>query len=493
MKVVRPGSRRRFLRGLGNATLALPFLPSLSTIFSRESLAAAAPGPNFVGVWIDNGRDVLAWYPLEGPGKLRQPTTLLGDGKTREMRLRDLPGSISNVLGTSLDPIRDKLLLLRNLNCYAPIGTHSHTLLLSGTGTKETYRTIDQVFASSKKIYPTAPRKNALGLMAVYDGQGLGDASNPKTISIDMVNGQPVRVLPLTQPRLAFEQMFQTGGNTGGATGPTIESKGNLTVVDRVFGDYSRLKSDCRLGAEDRQYLDAHVTFLHELHQRLLAEQSAPAATTACGPEAFAGRDWVGHRKTSDQVITDNIDVIVAALRCGYTRVATLALSPLGAGEKFGFPHKDGYHGNAHNAFASGDHLIRPNPVALAEYNEVSRYFARKNAELLIKMNEVVDPLSGRTLLDNSIVLYGSPLGHPNHQNEDLPILLAGSGGGRLATGRYIDYGGRNYNDLLVTLLQVMGLAPDDYEQGGVPGFGDYRSATQAADSRRTGLPFIRT
>jgi hypothetical protein len=487
-----PKSRRHFLRGIGQVTLALPFLPSLAP---RRAFSAPASVPRFICVWQDNGRDELEWYPLEG-GKVLTPPQVLSDGTTREMSLRSLPGPISKMIGPEFDRHRDKLLLLRHLNCFRPIGTHTHTLSLSGTGTKEKVPTIDQVLAASPKVYPFAPKKKVLNLVALRKGQPQGDAANPKTISFDIVNGSPVRVLPATQPKLVFEQLFGAAAAAAPAAGTqdqaVLRHKGDLTVVDRVFGEFSQLKKDCRLSADDRGSLDAHLTFLHELHQRLQQHSPSAAPASACNTSSFANRDWEGNRTTSSAVISDNIDVVVAAIMCGYTKVATLMLMPPSAFDKFSFNHKRDFHTNSHSAFIGADHYMGRSPEPLREFNEINRFFGKKVAELVAKLDRVEDPTTGRTYLDNSMVLWTNALGHPNHQNLDLPVLLAGSGGGRLRTGRYIDFRQRVYNDLLVTLLQTMGLEPADYERGGVPGYGDYSSPSQAASSRRTGLPYLR-
>jgi hypothetical protein len=107
-------------------------------------------------------------------------------------------------------------------------------------------------------------------------------------------------------------------------------------------------------------------------------------------------------------------------------------------------------------------------------------------AKLLAKLD--VPEAGGKTYLDNSLVYWGNELGF-NHIAYSVPCLLAGSAGGFIKPGRYLDYidwNGRAYfsqedgnvikgiphNRLLVTMLQAMGLAPADYERGGKPGYG---------------------
>jgi hypothetical protein len=107
-------------------------------------------------------------------------------------------------------------------------------------------------------------------------------------------------------------------------------------------------------------------------------------------------------------------------------------------------------------------------------------------AKLLEKLD--IEESDGATVLDNSLIYWGNELGF-NHIAYSVPCLLAGSAGGAIRTGQYIDYidwEGRSYfsqedgnvikgvphNRFLVTMLQAMGLEPADYERDGQPGYG---------------------
>jgi hypothetical protein len=115
-------------------------------------------------------------------------------------------------------------------------------------------------------------------------------------------------------------------------------------------------------------------------------------------------------------------------------------------------------------------------------------------------MDSVTD-VNGRSLLENSLVYCGNELSDPGHGGshlQSMPILTAGSAGGKLVTGEYIDFGARLMNNLLVTIFNVMGLAPADYERNGVAGFGDYEGRDSAKyapylapDARRSPLPYL--
>src|SRR5574342_1255895 len=106
----------------------------------------------------------------------------------------------------------------------------------------------------------------------------------------------------------------------------------------------------------------------------------------------------------------------------------------------------------------------------------MQNYRYKQLAKLIATMDSFREA-DGRTLLENSFVYAGNELSDPGHGGSHLlgmPVITAGSAGGQLVTGQYIDFGGRLLNNLLVTVFAVMGLEPADYERNGVVGFGDY-------------------
>jgi hypothetical protein len=481
-------SRRLFLRGAGGFVLAAPHLPS---VLPRAWAAPAAR--RFVCVWHENGRRLAQWYPARSESELILPSKDLGDGRTREMRLKDLPpGPISAVLGPEFDPFRDKLLLPKSLN-YDPKtgGGHNDAFSLCGTFKNAEHPSIDQVLAQSSKIYPSTPAVRALNLRAPTYKPGSG---NLMTISRRRVGGAIIPVEAITNPRSAFRDLFGSAVVSADGTPNALfeqERAGTRTVVDAVYEDYARLRSNRRLTAPDRAYLEAHLTFLHELQQRLAKRVDVGTCQArAPGPALSGDQELV-------QNCRDHIDIAAAAIRCGLTNVATVMLGISSLFSKYGFPHRNNHHGNGH----------ADAPVNRQEFLEMHRFLAGHVASLLKQLDVVEDPLTGATFLDNSLVLYANPLGdhHVDHSNWDLPVLLAGSAGGRLRTGRYIDYAlssadpapskriykGIPYNALLVTILQALGLEPADYEQDGRPGYGAYASdAARAATAN--GLPYLR-
>jgi hypothetical protein len=146
-------------------------------------------------------------------------------------------------------------------------------------------------------------------------------------------------------------------------------------------------------------------------------------------------------------------DLLVLALACGQTRVASLQWSRAVSNVRFTWLGIDeGHHGLSHlpdDDTASQD--------ALASINQ---WYAARFADLVQKLKSY--PEGAGTLFDQCLLLWCNELGKGNtHSREDAPYVLAGSAGGALETGRFLEYDGDvPHNDLLVSLLQIMGL-PD--------------------------------
>ena len=148
------------------------------------------------------------------------------------------------------------------------------------------------------------------------------------------------------------------------------------------------------------------------------------------------------------------MDMMVMALACDLTAVGTLQWSDTEA--KHTFPWLSL---SEHHHFYQHDGGFRP-----AECEKICTWYAEQHAYLLQAMDGV--DMGGHTLLDESVVFFGSELADPpSHRKTNMPFLLAGGGGG-LRGGRFLKYGGRPHNDLLVSILNLFG---DDRSTFGTP------------------------
>ncbi len=200
------------------------------------------------------------------------------------------------------------------------------------------------------------------------------------------------------------------------------------------------------------------------------------------------------------------IDVLVAGIICDHTRIATLdvrkALSDGRGGVVAGYYHgADGpstWHGDAH---AWG------NPDADFNLQRLNHWIAH---DIFLRLMERLDVVESgdTTYLDNSLIVWGNELGF-NHLNYSVPAVTAGGAGGCIQTGTYLDYiewdsqlyfsqnGGHvirgiPHNRFLVSAMQAMGLSPEDYEQGGQPGYGSIETVGKGATTHAVDYDFAR-
>jgi hypothetical protein len=518
--------RRVFLQGLGGALVSVPFLPSL---FERELRAAGTPRPlRFITVKSYSTQNIRDFYPSRaaagytlrdygadesGGGNGKDDGTLalsqaLGESSGRHSNgdeytgtvapLSDFAdGGISRILGAELNPFLDKLLLLRGLD-FLPDTNHNDGGILgnfAGGSISESassmteFQTIDQVLAYSSKFYPSSPRGGrslhlSPGRSNTFSYTQSGDTSGPVT----QLNAE-------TNPRNVFDRLFADFVDPG----TTPEVNPNLKLVDRVIEDFRSVQASSRLSQADRDRLEQHIDFLSEIETRIGTPPSAGCTAPTAPPSVPNEGVDVPTLRQSYGLMTD---LLVAAIRCDLTRIVTLDVYKaigMSGGDEQGFEHScASCEGNPnptdwHRAAHDWDQQDQREKVI-----SINEWITREVfVPLLEKLD--VDEGDGSTYLDNSVVLWGNELGM-NHLNYSVPTVLAGSAGGYLKTGRYIDYidwnrsvkfsqhngmviEGVPYNRLLVTLLQAFGLTPADYEREAGQGYGETRTLGKPSDA----------
>ena len=519
--------RRVFLRTTTGLALGLPFLPSLLP-HTLSAQPAVAP-KRFVGVLSYSGQFVGDFWPswappgyqlrdAARPGSRADGTTFLHEPLPgtayRWARLSDFAGRpLSPVIGAELDPYREKMLLLRGLDLLQ--GTsHGDGMLLGnyaacasggefGTRGLAEMPSIDQVLAYSDRFYPTPPRARSLALAT----------GSPNSISFTdygIADGEVERMNAYLDPHALWEDLF---GDF--MTPDTPRESPNRSLVNAIYDDYARLRSHRRMSADDRATLERHMTFLDDIERELSATLAA-SCTRPGEPPLIGGLGYPWADAESVEALQQAADLLVdiscAAIRCDITRVATFkaqlaitdALGRVAASYHNSADVDGDWHDFAHDA---GDDANKHEHIVALNRWVATRVFGRYLAQL------DVEEADGRTFLDNSLVYLGAELSM-NHYVIGLPALLAGSAGGALRTGHYVDYTqldhdyanpimpwgvlipGIPHNRLLVTILQAMGLSPEDYERGGLPGYGHlerfggpYRWPDDAYDMTQIGAP----
>jgi hypothetical protein len=472
-----PVSRRHFLQGLGGQVLAVPLLPSL---LPRSAMAASTVQPRFISVVSNYGQVDKYWYPTQDPSVKVAENVYMS-------KLTDISGPMSLVLGSHFDQLRSKLTLIRGLNSMDGHG-HNRHYPLTGTvaempgdiGVNLPPRfpySIDSVMAESNTVYPTEPRIRHLRLAPnIYPFVN--------AFSWNKVNGVAQSLPYEWNTQVIFQRIFGEGNS----------SKSSATDLSRIlnatFGDYDKIAKGTAIGSEDKLRLTNFMDFISDISRKLNF-----FTPVSCAQAPIVPSDYLP--VNAEQLHTTNIDMVVAALACGITRVVTLWNyhweSNLNA-------DKSTFHGHSH-MWNHGD-LTNPSAQNYIAYNT---WIGKRVSELMSKLDSFTDP-DGKTALDNSIVFWTNEMGNSQtHSCSGMPILVGGSAGGRLRTNLYMDYRmrpfllgpgdnyhyGRPYNEMLVTLLQGMGLTPSEYHRGGYTGFGGSYGDRLLQSEKTIMAPFI--
>jgi hypothetical protein len=416
--ITHPLSRRTFLRGLG-VSMALPWLESLPVWGDTPTDHASAPPVRFACLFSGNGYHSREWWAK-------------GEGAHME-------------LGKVLDPLlpfREKLLFLRGLyNQEALIGgIHSCQTgnLLTGAhlapaGEIKSGISCDQLLAEHLKEQTRVPSL-VLGcepsIAAIHKNYSMIYSSHISWSS-------PTTPTPLElYPALAFDRLFRDE-----------LGRADKSVLDAVLEDTRGLRKS--VSQADQHRLDEYLSSVREVEKRI--DQAGKAGRlqgwrpTLLKPDMPRPAD--GIPQDIDQHMRLMCDILVLAFRTDTTRVCTLKLN--NDHSSLRFPHlKVDYMIHHLLSHTDGDDWLK-----------VNRFFMQQLAYIADKLDKVQE--GERTLLDNSMILFCSSMMTGNHNNDQLPVVMVGRGGGQIKTGRILDYLGkpnRKMCSLYLSLLDKTGL-----------------------------------
>jgi hypothetical protein len=419
--------RRTVLRGIG-ASVALPFLDAMTPAFAGEGGSAPL---RLAFVYVPNGMTMADWTPR-------------GEGADFELSRIQKP----------LEPFRDRLLVLSGLD------QHNGNALGDGPG--------DHARAAASFLTGAHPRKTAgadiqngvsvdqaaadvLGTSAPFRSLELGctesrtvgdcDSGYSCAYTNSLAWRSPTTPLPPeVDPRLAFERLF--GGEEADLDPETRARRIRYrrSVLDVVRGRAAELRLE--LGAADSRKLEEYLEGIREIERRIELAESAPREVR---PDLDRPR---GIPAEFGDYVRLVFDLQVAAFQADLTRVATTMVAREGSANTYpeiGVPEP--HHPMTHH---------RENPEWVEKVTRINTYHTELFGHFLARLSAVGE--GSGSLLDHSIVVYGSGLSDGNrHVHESLPVLLAGRGGG-LLPGRHLTCpAGTPLNDLFLTLLQRAG------------------------------------
>ena len=441
-------NRRHFLRGLG-ACVALPAFGSLLpqrmlAANSATRLATTATGAPLrtAFVFFPNGAIPTRWWPEGGVSDFRLNTTL---APLESMRRQ------IQVLG-GLDHANAKA-----GNDGAGDHARGNGVFLTGVRINKSATdvragvSIDQVIA--RKIGHLT-RFSSLELTCDANRQAVGCDSGYSCAYQYNISWQSstTPMTPENNPRLVFERLFGGGAHGERAANAQVRLLARRSVLDFVSNDARRIQRQLDHG--DREKLDQYLTGVREVEQRIQqAEQFGPNVDPAQPTPA-------GIPTNHAEYVDLMYDMMLLAFKTDSTRVATLVLGHDGDNRSFSqIGIAEGHHDLSHH---------QNNEERIEKVAQIDRWYAERFAGFLRKLDATED-VDGKSLLHNSRIVYGSGNADGNrHTHENLPVILAGSGGGALSTGRYVQHESKPLTNLFLSLA----------DQAGVTGLNQFGDST---------------
>ena len=249
-------------------------------------------------------------------------------------------------------------------------------------------------------------------------------------------------VAPESNPRLVFERLFGAGAPGERQRNFDLRQATQKSLVDSVMADARSLQR--QLGRNDQQKLDEYLTSVRAIEQRIQRAESFGALPDP-HTESPAGipTDYGDHMDLM-------YELLALAFETDSTRVSTLLLNGDGSNKPYpqiGVP--EGHHYCSHH---------RNNEELMEKIGKIDLYYMEHFAKFLKRLDEKKD-IDGHSILHNSMIVYGSGNSDGNrHTHDNLPIILAGAGGGTLNPGRYSQLGGQPMSNLFLSMTDRMGV-----------------------------------
>jgi hypothetical protein len=437
-------SRRTLLRGAG-VSLGLPWLEAMMPSAARAQSPAVKNPVRMAVLYMPNGVNIAHWYP-KGVGRDFQ-------------------------LSPTLEPLaglNDQILVLSNLWNAGAKGGDGHYCKESAILTCATIKKTPGVdIGNGTSMDQLAAQK--LGEHTPIASLELGIA--PVAVGVDLAVGY-TRIYgshiswsnantPLARelnPRGVYERLFRAGTAQAGDA-----AKLDTLLLDRVLGDAKRLRAE--VGAADGARLDEYLSVMRSIEQRV---------QRASGTEK---RDWKPRTQLkleaapTDQPASHEehcrlmLDMIATAFQSDTTRISTFMFGNAVSNVSFRFLEgvNLGHHDTSHHGKTEDK---------LRQYQIINRWHVTQYAYLLNKLKSMKEGDS--TVLDNSMILFGSALSDgDSHNPHKLPLVLGGRGGGRIAAGQHLQYTDDTpLANLYVSMLDAFGAPVERFADstGPLPG-----------------------
>lgn len=438
-KFSRSFNRRQFLRGLG-ACVALPAFASFSgakllAAQASNKLATTATGAPLRSAFLyfPNGAIPSAWWPKTEGANYDFSRTLapLADFKSKVQILGELDdraalpeedgaGDHARANGTFLTSVR-----LKKSATDIHAGISIDQVMAKNVGHLTRFPSLELTCETSR---PSGACDS--GYSCAYQfNLSWNSATTPMTAE--------------SSPSQVFERLFGAGPPGQRLENLRRRRQEQRSILDFVLDDAKEMQR--RLNPQDNDKLDQYLTGVRELEVRIqrAAKLGDPKDPMVDSPPDGLPSSYGEHLELM-------FDILTLAFQTDSTRVATLLLAHDGSNRSFseiGIP--EGHHDLSHHFNDASK---------IEKVSEIDLWYVQQLAKFLQKLDQTKD-VDGNSVLHNSMILYGSGNADGNrHTHVNLPLVLAGGGGGTLTPGRYVKHGSTSAANLFLSMADRMGL-----------------------------------
>jgi hypothetical protein len=428
-------TRRKFLRGFGTL-IALPALEVFAPAISRAASpggAAGKPPVRMAFIYSPNGKNMTHWTPTgDGPGyqfsrALKPLAAFKGD-------MQVISGLKHDKAKPNGDGGGD------HARANATFLTGCQARKTSGADIKIGI-SVDQIAAEQVGRSTRLPSLE----LSCDEVRKAGNCDSGYSCSYQFNlawKSENTPMSPERDPKLAFDRLFSDYSANEAAAAKARREFYDKSVLDFVMEDAKTLQK--HLGYTDKQKLEEYLASIRDIERRMTnADKFAKVAKPSYKRPDGIPQDYQEHIRLM-------YDLMWLAFQTDTTRIATFLLAHDGSGRSFpqlGVP--DNHHGISHH---------QGNPERLEKLAKIDEFYSEQLAYFLGKLKSVKE--GSGTLLDNCMIVFGGGISDPDrHDHENLPVILAGGGGGALKKGRHLMLREATpMTNMYLRMLEIMGV-----------------------------------
>jgi Protein of unknown function (DUF1552) len=437
MKRTKRLSRRTVLRGMG-AAIALPWLEAMGSgavwAGGPSGGTVSSPPKRMAFLYVPNGVHMPDWTPTQAGAGFALPPTLksLAAYKDDLLVLTGLAQHNAEALG---DGPGDHA---RSLACFL---TGAHPLKTDGAGIRVGI-SVDQVAAQRIGRMARLPSLE----LGIERGAQSGNCDSGYSCAYSSNISWRSANTPMAKeinPKLVFDRLFAARARDDSPADRMKRELYEKSILDVVLDDAQQLRS--RLGMNDRRKIDEYLSAVREVELRINQGEAGATRQPAGGLSRPNGipDDLGAHIRLM-------FDLIALAFQCDATRICTFMYANEGSNRNYpAINVTDGHHDLSHHGGDAKKH---------EKLKIINRFHIEQFAYLIGKLKAIRE--GNGTLLDSAMIVYGSGISDGDrHNHDDLPIIMAGKGGGTIKPGRHLKVQPQPLNNLYLAMLDRVGVA----------------------------------